>query len=50
VVASAAKHHSTPVVVCASLHALTPTYVDHDTYLLAISPQSVLNFKEGKFD
>jgi translation initiation factor eIF-2B subunit beta len=48
IVASAAYHHSTPVVVCASLHALTPSYIDQDTYLLSVSPEPVLPLRDSK--
>lgn len=48
IVCAAAKHHSTPVVVCSSLHALTPSYMhDTDAYLLCVSPQPVLSFENG---
>ncbi len=46
IVANAAKYHATPVVVCASLHSLTPTYIDQDRYLLSISPHSVVSFQD----
>lgn len=46
VVASAAKHHATPVVVCACLHSMTSSYLinDSDAYHLCVSPEKVLRF------
>jgi translation initiation factor eIF-2B subunit beta len=47
IIASAAKHHSTPVVVCASLHSLTPSYIDKDQNLRSTSPHSLFHFENG---
>ncbi|KAF9437959.1 Translation initiation factor eIF-2B subunit beta [Entomortierella beljakovae] len=46
--AAAAKHHSTPVVVCTGLYKLSPLYPhDEDTFNVAFNPDSVLGFEEG---
>ncbi|KAI9203971.1 uncharacterized protein BJ171DRAFT_507215 [Polychytrium aggregatum] len=48
IMASAAKHHSTPVVVCAGLYKLSPLYpYDTDIFNLCVSPDPVYNFQEG---
>jgi translation initiation factor eIF-2B subunit beta len=48
-VASAAKHHSTPVVVCASLYSMTASYLinDSDAYNLCISPEASYSFADS---
>jgi translation initiation factor eIF-2B subunit beta len=46
IVAAAAKHHSTPVVVCAPLHTLYPAYpYDTDEFNLCVSPHSICSFE-----
>lgn len=46
--ASAAKHHSTPVFVVAGLYKLTPIYPEnHDTFNLIGSPSAILPFADG---
>ncbi|KAI8983091.1 hypothetical protein BDB01DRAFT_792421 [Pilobolus umbonatus] len=46
--AAAAKHHSTPVLVCTALYKLSPLFAyDADAFNVSIPPQSVLNFQEG---
>jgi translation initiation factor eIF-2B subunit beta len=46
---SAARHHSTPVVVCAPLHTLSPQYpYNTDDYNHCISPHPVFNFAHGE--
>ena len=48
VVAAAAKHHSTPVVVLSPLHTLSPLYpYDTNVFNLCVSPQSLCPFTEG---
>ncbi|CAG8722275.1 4902_t:CDS:2, partial [Ambispora leptoticha] len=48
-VASAAKHHSTPVVVCTGLYKLSPLYpYDVDSFNDLVAPDSVLNFDQGE--
>lgn len=51
VVACAAKHHSTPVVVCATLQTMTPNYMLNDTqaYNLCISPALAFAFEDCNF-
>ncbi|EPZ33256.1 nagb/rpia/CoA transferase-like protein [Rozella allomycis CSF55] len=51
--AVAAKHHSTPVVVCTGLFKLAPVHPhDHDAFNLFLSPSSALPLKnnDGKVD
>ncbi|RHZ65044.1 hypothetical protein Glove_319g75 [Diversispora epigaea] len=49
-VATAAKHHSTPVVVCTGLYKLSPLYpYDEDSFNDFVAPDSVLSFEEGEF-
>ncbi|RHZ65124.1 hypothetical protein Glove_319g118 [Diversispora epigaea] len=49
-VATAAKHHSTPVVVCTGLYKLSPLYpYDEDSFNDLVAPDSVLSFEEGEF-
>ncbi|KAG0258566.1 GCD complex subunit gcd7 [Actinomortierella ambigua] len=46
--AAAAKHHSTPVVVCTGLYKLSPLYpYDDDSFTVNINPDAVLGFEEG---
>ncbi|KAK4510559.1 uncharacterized protein ATC70_004990 [Mucor velutinosus] len=46
--AAAAKHHSTPVLVCTALYKLSPLFAyDSDTFNVTVSPHSVLQFQEG---
>uniref|UniRef100_A0A8C4QUP8 Translation initiation factor eIF2B subunit beta n=1 Tax=Eptatretus burgeri TaxID=7764 RepID=A0A8C4QUP8_EPTBU len=47
--ALAAKHHSTPVVVCAAMFKLTPQFLhEDDAFYKFVSPQEVLPFSEGE--
>ncbi|PJF17817.1 hypothetical protein PSACC_02431 [Paramicrosporidium saccamoebae] len=47
-IATAAKHHSTPVCVVAGLYKLTPIYPEnHDTFNILGNPDSVLSFADG---
>ncbi|KAG9303727.1 hypothetical protein G9A89_018624 [Geosiphon pyriformis] len=47
-VAAAAKHHSTPVVVCTGLYKLSPLYpYDEDWFNDLVAPDPVLSFDEG---
>eukprot|EP00842_Homolaphlyctis_polyrhiza_P004044 jgi/Hompol1/4640/HPOL_001820-RA len=49
-VAISAKFHSTPVVVCAGLHTLSPDYpYDTDSFNLCVSPNSMSNFEDAEF-
>ena len=46
--ASAAKHHSIPVVVCTGLYKLSPLYpYDEDSFNVSMNPDSILGFEEG---
>ncbi|KAI8885995.1 nagb/rpia/CoA transferase-like protein [Backusella circina FSU 941] len=46
--AAAAKHHSTPVLVCTALYKLSPLFAyDADAFNVTVPPQNVLNFQEG---
>lgn len=48
VMASAAKHHATPVVVLTGLYKLSPQYpFDEDSLNDFVSPQNYLSFTEG---
>jgi translation initiation factor eIF-2B subunit beta len=48
-VATAAKHHSTPVVVCTGLYKLSPLYpYDEDSFNDLVSPDPVMSFDEGE--
>ncbi|CAG8626940.1 24999_t:CDS:10 [Cetraspora pellucida] len=48
-VATAAKHHSKPVVVCTGLYKLSPLYpYDEDSFNDLVAPDPVLSFNEGK--
>ncbi|CAG8437314.1 9832_t:CDS:10 [Dentiscutata heterogama] len=47
-VATAAKHHSKPVVVCTGLYKLSPLYpYDEDSFNDLVAPDPVLSFNEG---
>ncbi|ORY02083.1 translation initiation factor eIF-2B beta subunit [Basidiobolus meristosporus CBS 931.73] len=47
-IATAAKHHSTPVVVCTGLYKLSPQFpYDPDTLNMCVSPNPVLQYEEG---
>ncbi|KAI8643481.1 hypothetical protein BD408DRAFT_475324 [Parasitella parasitica] len=47
-IAAAAKHHSTPVLVCAALYKLSPLFAyDSDTFNVTVSPHNVLHYQEG---
>nr|CAG8542424.1 9984_t:CDS:2 [Entrophospora candida] len=47
-VATAAKHHSTPVVVCTGLYKLSPLYpYDEDSFNDLVAPDPILGFEEG---
>jgi len=49
IVATAAKYHSTPVVVCIGLYKLSPQYpFDIEEYNLCVSPDQVYTYDEGK--
>ncbi|KAI8079091.1 uncharacterized protein B0P05DRAFT_542286 [Gilbertella persicaria] len=46
--ASAAKHHSTPVLVCTALYKLSPLFAyDAAAFNITVSPQNVMSFQEG---
>ena len=46
--AAAAKHHSTPVLVCTALYKLSPLFAyDSDTFNVSVSPHNVLHYQEG---
>ncbi|CEI90025.1 hypothetical protein RMCBS344292_04359 [Rhizopus microsporus] len=46
--AAAAKHHSTPVLVCTALYKLSPLFAyDADAFNVTVTPQNVLSFQEG---
>ncbi|RIA84838.1 translation initiation factor eIF-2B subunit beta [Glomus cerebriforme] len=48
-VATAAKHHSTPVVVCTGLYKLSPLYpYDEDSFNDLVAPDPVMSFDEGE--
>lgn len=48
VLAAAAKHHSTPVVVLTGMYKLTPIYAyDQDTHNTLLSPNSVMPYDDG---
>jgi translation initiation factor eIF-2B subunit beta len=45
----AAKHYSTPVVVCTGLFKLSPLFPhDQDSFNSFVSPNAALSFKHGK--
>ncbi|CAH1244106.1 EIF2B2 [Branchiostoma lanceolatum] len=49
-IALAAKHHSVPVIVCASLFKLSPQFLvssDQAAFNRFVSPEEVLSFSEG---
>jgi translation initiation factor eIF-2B subunit beta len=47
-IATAAKHHSTPVCVVTGLYKLTPIYPEnHDTFNILGNPDAVLPFSDG---
>ncbi|KAI8925806.1 hypothetical protein BC831DRAFT_459496 [Entophlyctis helioformis] len=49
IVASSAKHHSTPVVVLAGLHTISPTYpYDTGVFNLCVSPNAANNFENAE--
>ncbi|TFJ95265.1 Translation initiation factor eIF-2B subunit beta [Platysternon megacephalum] len=46
--ALAAKHHSTPLIVCAPMFKLSPQFPnEEDSFYKFVSPQEVLPFTEG---
>ncbi|KAI8799962.1 translation initiation factor eIF-2B beta subunit [Cladochytrium replicatum] len=48
VIASAAKHHATPVVVCTGIYKLSPRYpYDADVFNVLVNPDPVWNFHDG---
>lgn len=48
-IASAAKHHSTPICVVAGLYKLTPIYPEnHETFNLIGNPDAILNYNNGE--
>jgi len=49
--ALAAKHHSVPVIICASLYKLSPTYLcsyDQDAFNKIVGPGNMVNFSNAK--
>lgn len=47
-IAAAAKHHSTPVLVCTALYKLSPLFAyDVDTFNITVAPNAILDFQEG---
>ncbi|KAG2178078.1 hypothetical protein INT43_003331 [Umbelopsis isabellina] len=47
-VAAAAKHHTTPVLVCTALYKLSPLFpYDVDLFNVCVTPEHVLSFNEG---
>ncbi|XP_029454280.1 translation initiation factor eIF-2B subunit beta [Rhinatrema bivittatum] len=47
--ALAAKHHSTPLIVCAPMYKLSPQFPnEEDSFHKFVSPQEVLPFSEGE--
>ncbi|CAO3615689.1 unnamed protein product [Cunninghamella echinulata] len=47
-IAAAAKHHSTPVLVCTALYKLSPLFAyDVDAFNITVAPNSIMNFQEG---
>ncbi|CAO3664168.1 unnamed protein product [Umbelopsis vinacea] len=47
-VAAAAKHHATPVLVCTALYKLSPLFpYDVDLFNVCVTPDQVLSFSEG---
>jgi translation initiation factor eIF-2B subunit beta len=47
-VAAAAKHHTTPVLVCTALYKLSPLFpYDIDLFNVCVTPDQVLSFTEG---
>ncbi|KAI8098610.1 uncharacterized protein BX664DRAFT_319157 [Halteromyces radiatus] len=47
-IAAAAKHHSTPVLVCTALYKLSPLFAyDVDTFNITVAPNGILDFQEG---
>lgn len=47
-VAAAAKHHATPVLVCTALYKLSPLFpYDIDLFNVCVTPDQVLSFSEG---
>lgn len=48
IVANAAKHHSTPVVVCSGMYKLSPLYpYDTDVLNLMLGPDPVYKYEDG---
>lgn len=46
--AAAAKHHATPVLVCSALYKLSPVFAyDADTFNITVAPNNVLDFQQG---
>ncbi|KAJ8654343.1 hypothetical protein O0I10_010039 [Lichtheimia ornata] len=46
--AAAAKHHATPVLVCTALYKLSPVFAyDAETFNITVAPNSVLDFQQG---
>ncbi|ORX58014.1 nagb/rpia/CoA transferase-like protein [Hesseltinella vesiculosa] len=47
-IAAAAKHHSTPVLVCTALYKLSPLFAyDVDTFNITVAPNSIMDFQDG---
>ena len=48
-IAAAAKHHSTPVVVCTEFYKFSPIFpFDERSFNILVSPESVLPYKDGE--
>ncbi|KAI7848592.1 hypothetical protein BDC45DRAFT_449949 [Circinella umbellata] len=46
--AAAAKHHATPVLVCTALYKLSPVFAyDAETFNITVAPNSILDFQQG---
>ncbi|KAI8060325.1 hypothetical protein BC940DRAFT_312101 [Gongronella butleri] len=47
-IAAAAKHHSTPVLVCTALYKLSPLFAyDVDTFNITVAPNAIMDFQQG---
>ncbi|CCJ30610.1 unnamed protein product, partial [Pneumocystis jirovecii] len=48
--AAAAKHHATPVIICAGIYKLSPVYPHNPDSLITLSsPNNVVPFEQGNF-
>ncbi|KAI9495259.1 hypothetical protein BDB00DRAFT_882538 [Zychaea mexicana] len=46
--AAAARHHATPVLVCTALYKLSPVFAyDAETFNITVAPNSILDFQQG---